>query len=277
MISSWAGMKLMEAPSVEFSCWRLCSMEKAAQSCWAFHTRLGDQMARAKPAPAQGHGPSMVRPRPEASRPTARPTKRKATLYLLRSPIPATAPMASHHRGSPVRSSRRSNRVIADQKNRSKAVVDRRCIAASTSAEVAAASAASACASTAASELACHQAREHDGGPTGQRGEDPKPDKRRPEHCGRQSSHGRREWWLVDIAPGEVAGAGQKVQLVAVVSVATSDGQLECNQPSGEAEHRAEIQLRQTRATVVGGRSALTRLVVVVMSSARSARSTRTG
>ena len=99
-------------------------MATAAQSCCAFQTMSGDQMASARAQPVQSQGLRNIGRRPPRIRPAPSPTTRNATLNLFMRATPVTAPTASHKRSFPVRSSRTTSSVIADQNEMSNAVVE---------------------------------------------------------------------------------------------------------------------------------------------------------
>ncbi len=93
-----------------------CVIANVAQPCVACHHTSGLKKTSAITTPAANHRLS-TRPRPPgiASAQVARTTAKMATRWLSSAPIPVTAPLASHHRVSPVRPIRTATRARAAQ------------------------------------------------------------------------------------------------------------------------------------------------------------------
>ena len=216
----------------------------AAQWCSAFQIRLGDQMARATPAPAYVQGLVRARRRPDRTRPTARPTTKNATLYLFSSATPITAPIGSHRRGSAVRSSRSTSSVIADQKNRSNAAVDSRCMVARVWLEVAAATAARSWARRPPPSSRAMSPVNTTVAPPASAGKNRSATTRPAEQVGGEASDRGDDWRLVDVPPRQVAGAGEEVELVSVVPVPGGHCELERDERAGEREEQREVPAR---------------------------------
>ena len=126
-----AGMKVNEAPRVEFSCWRLWVMESCAHWCVAFHAMSGLARSNASAAPTASQRLQRSWRCGLTARLTTSAATRNNTLSLSRRATPVTTPIAIQNRRSQVRNMRLTNKVITDQKNTSNAVVDKRWNAAS--------------------------------------------------------------------------------------------------------------------------------------------------
>src|ERR1700751_5932563 len=83
-----------------------CRNRYEMKSCWTSHTILGKNSSSATATPTQNQELRKWRRARVRMSPTRRPAMKKTTEYLVSSPSPIAAPIASHQRGFSVLSKR---------------------------------------------------------------------------------------------------------------------------------------------------------------------------
>src|SRR5215469_18560449 len=92
------------------------------KSCRMSQTMFGRKRTKARPTPAQNHGLAKYLRALVRASPTMRPATKKTTEYLVISPNPIAAPIASHQRGSSVLSRRMVNQQTSTHQRNEKEV-----------------------------------------------------------------------------------------------------------------------------------------------------------
>ncbi len=209
--------------------------------------RLPDEVRAREPDREQRRPPTATATAPTTAAPgvtataTTSPIASSASVFLFSSPTPATAPNASHQRGSAPVSSLTSTSRHPAHATWSNADGPYRWKSPSAIVEVLRGDRGDELRGAPAAQLPRDERREHGHRGPGQRRPQPQPDERLAEQLPREPPDRRGQRRLAGEPPGQPLGLGEEVHLVAVPPVAGGGGEVQQHGRRGHGEDRPRV------------------------------------